>query len=76
MWLGADLTGCMNDIIIMIIISIFGVVICRLHEALAEVHARLTIPPVPVNPFPAVTQIMLKYACHLDAWDSNLVSAT
>lgn len=46
---------------------------CRLHEALAEVYSQLTTPPVPVNPHPALTQIMLKYGRLLDTSYSNVV---
>ncbi len=47
--------------------------VCRLHEALQEVHQMLVRPPVPVNPFPAVSNIFLRYGCRLDLWDSRLV---
>ena len=48
--------------------------VCRLHEALQEVHRMLVRAPVPVNPFPAVSNIFLRYGCRLDLWDSRLVN--
>ncbi len=47
---------------------------CRLHEALQEVHQMLVRPPVPINPLPAVSNTFLRYGCRLDLWDSRLVS--
>ncbi|KAL0039754.1 hypothetical protein WJX77_006967 [Trebouxia sp. C0004] len=44
----------------------------RLHDALQEVHQMLVRPPVPINPFPAVSNIFLQYSCRLDLWDSRL----
>ncbi|KAL0021740.1 hypothetical protein WJX79_000457 [Trebouxia sp. C0005] len=44
----------------------------RLHEALQEVHQMLVRAPVPVNPFPAVSNIFLRYGYRLELWDSRL----
>ncbi|KAA6422020.1 MAG: hypothetical protein FRX49_08038 [Trebouxia sp. A1-2] len=44
----------------------------ELHEALQEVHQMLVRPPVPVNPFPAVSNIFLRYGYRLELWDSRL----
>ena len=48
--------------------------VCRLHEALQEVHRMLVRPPVPINPFPAVSNTFLRYGCRLELWDSRLVN--
>ncbi len=51
-----------------------ALLVCRLHEALQEVHQIMVQPPVPVNPYPSLTKTFLKYGCNLDLWDSRLVS--
>lgn len=48
--------------------------VCRLYEALQDLHQMLTCPPIPANPFPRLTSLFLEYGCRLDHWESQPVT--